>query len=109
MTMHDQLPPSDESLRVLLRAARPAPPLPPRFQEAVWRRLEHAQATRETGTWAEWLDRVVAWLLHPRLALAGVTAMLLVGLAIGLAQGGGLANEMAKQQYLSAVSPSLTH
>ena len=103
--MTDQSEPSDKLLRALLRAARPAPPLPPRFQEAVWRRLESAQAPRRAASVAEWLDRAAAWLLRPGLALAGVAAMLLVGTAIGVVQGTSLADELAKQQYLSVVSP----
>ena len=97
--------PDDGKLSALLREARPAPPLPPRFQEAVWRRIERAQAPGESLSLAEWLDRAAAWLLRPRLALAGVAAMLVVGISIGVVQGGSLANDLAKQRYLAAVSP----
>jgi hypothetical protein len=107
--MKIQTQPSDDGrLRALLRESRPAPPLPPRFQESVWHRIEHAQAPSQNVSWAEWLDRAAAWLLRPRLALAGVAAMLLVGISIGVLQGGSLANELAKQQYLAAVSPLTT-
>lgn len=103
--MKDNSESGTEPLSALLRGARPAPPLPPGFQPAVWRRLEAAQAAREMGSLAEWMDRAVAWLLRPRMALAGVAAMLLVGTSIGILQGANLANALAKQQYLSAVSP----
>jgi len=103
--MTDQSEPSDRLLGALVRAARPAPPLPPRFREAVWQRLESAQAPRRAASVAEWLDRAAAWLLRPGLALAGVAALLLVGTAIGVVQGTNLADERAKQQYLTAVSP----
>ena len=36
-------------------------------------------------------------------------AMLLVGFSIGALQSGSLANDMAKQQYLAAVSPRTAH
>jgi hypothetical protein len=107
LIMNNNLEPSDESLRNLLRDARPTPPppLPLDFQTAVWRRIEHAQTANESAPWAEWLDPIAAWLLQPRLALAGVAAMLLVGICIGLLQGDSLANDQAKQQYLAAVNP----
>lgn len=108
--MTNQMQPSDDGrLRALLRESRPASPLPPRFQESVWHRIERAQAPSETESWAERLDRAAAWLLRPRLALAGAAAMLLVGISIGVVQGGSLANDLAKQQYLAAVSPPTTH
>ena len=95
----------DDRLRAALRAARPAPSLPPRFQEAVWRRIEQNEIRSRHAAFWPWLDVVAAWLLRPRLALAGATAMLLVGIGIGIAQGSSLATDRAKQQYLSAVSP----
>jgi len=95
------LEPNDARLCDLLRASRPAPDLPPGFQNAVWRRLERAETPGETMS-------VAAWLLRPRLALAGVAVMLLVGISIGVLQGNSLANDIARQQYLAAVSPLTT-
>ncbi|MCZ7639535.1 MAG: hypothetical protein M5U12_27910 [Verrucomicrobia bacterium] len=106
--MTDASEPGDAALRTLLRAARPDPPLPPRFQEGVWRRIDGASTAREARTVAAWLDRAVASLLRPRLALTGVAVMLLLGTTIGVVQGMDLAQEMAKQRYLTAVSPLAT-
>lgn len=103
--MTDKSESSDESLGALLRADRPAPSLPPRFQEAVWRRIESSPTNYGIMSLGERLDRAVAWLLRPGLALAGVAVLLLVGTAIGVMQGTNLADELAKQQYLTAVSP----
>lgn len=100
--------PGDAALRALLRAARPDPPLPPRFQEGVWQRIDGALTTPGAGPVAAWLDRAVASLLRPRLALAGMAVMLLLGTTIGVVQGMDLAQEMAKQRYLHAVSPLAT-
>ena len=97
--------PADERLGALLREARPAPDLPLGFRNAVWRRLEKAQAPDSTLSVTDWLDRVAGWVLRPRLALAGAAAMLLLGAFIGLLQSDPLANELAKRQYLAAVSP----
>jgi hypothetical protein len=101
-------PPHDERLSALLRESRPAPNLPPGFQNAVWRRLEHTSASSVSVSLALWLDRVADWLLRPRLMLAGGAALLVVGIAIGVVQGGSLANNLAKQQYLAAVNPFAT-
>jgi hypothetical protein len=106
--MKNQIQPDDGRLRALVRESRPSPDLPPGFQNAVWRRIERAGAREESLSLAEWLDRAVARVLQPRLALAGVTALLLVGVAIGALQGSRLANDLAKQQYLAAVSPLTT-
>lgn len=106
--MTDKSEPSDVSLRARLRAARPDPPLPPRFREGVWRRIDDASTTRGAGSVAERLDRVVASLLRPRLALIGVAVMLLLGTTIGVRQGTAVAEELARQRYLTAVNPLAT-
>lgn len=95
----------DARLRVLLREGRPTPPLPPGFQSGVWRRLERAEATAEPDSTA-WLDRLAAWLLRPRWALAAATAMLFVGAAFGVMEGLDLSIQSAQQRYLYAVSPT---
>ncbi len=109
MVMKNQVqPPDDGRLRALLRESRPAPDLPPGFQNAVWRRIDRLQAPRETVSLAAWLDLAVTWLLRPRLALAGVAVLLLIGISIGTFQGSRLADDLAKQQYLASVSPLTT-
>jgi len=104
MNTENQLP-HDARLSALLRESRLTPALPPGFQESVWRRIERAQEPRESVSLAEWLDRAAAWFLHPGLALAGVAAMLVVGIFIGVLQASSLAHDQAKQRYLTAVSP----
>jgi hypothetical protein len=99
MKMNSQTP-DDAKLRALLRESRLAPELPPRFQDAVWRRLERAEAPA-----ANWLDALAAWFLRPRLAFATAAAMLLLGISLGIAQGASHADELAKARYLDSVSP----
>ena len=99
MKMNSQTP-DDAKLRALLRESRLAPELPPGFQDAVWRRLERAQTPS-----ANWLDALAAWFLRPRLAFATATAMLLLGISLGIAQGASHADELAKARYLDSVSP----
>ena len=98
-------PEGDPKLVKLLRESRPAPSLPPRFREAVWRRIERAPSHSRSLPFAERLDRAAAWLLRPYRAMAVVAAMILVGVALGIAQGTSGANELAKRQYIAAVSP----
>jgi len=100
--------PNEARLRGLLRDARPTPPLPPRFQEAVWRRIEkaEAEAPREAASPVAWLDRLVERLLRPRWALAGITALLLVSGVAGLLSGTEAAKQAAQTRYLSAVAPN---
>jgi hypothetical protein len=99
MKMNSQTP-DDAKLRALLRESRLAPELPPGFQDAVWRRLERAEAPA-----ANWLDALAAWFLRPRLAFATAAAMLLLGISLGIAQGASHADELAKARYLDSVSP----
>jgi hypothetical protein len=97
--------PDDPQLRALLREFRPAPELPPGFQNAVWRRIERAGIPAAHPAAADWLDRLAAWFLRPGRALATAAAMLLVGISLGIAQGASQANDLAKQRYLNSVSP----
>ena len=92
--------PDDAKLRALLRASRLAPELPPGFQNAVWRRIERAEAPA-----ADWLDALAAWFLRPGRALATAAAMLVLGLSLGIAQDASRANDLAKARYLDSISP----
>ena len=99
-----QLNPEDEKLGRLLLESRTAPPLPPRFQDNVWRRIEAAEAPRALKSPA-WLDVLAVWVLRPRLALAGVTALILAGVFLGVRDGAQLARRDAQAHYLAAVAP----
>lgn len=94
----------DEKLKSLLAGARPAPALPPRFQENVWRRIERAEAGRIPAT-ANWLEALATRLLRPRLAFAIATVLVLAGLGLGWSQGEQTARHEAQARYLAAVAP----
>ena len=108
--MNDHLESNHDRLRALLREARPAPPLPPRFQESVWRRLESAAApaTQIPSPFAgleQWVER----LLLPRFAVASLTLLLVVGGLTGVIAGAGTAKQQAQERYLAAVAPNTLH
>ena len=93
--------PADGKLGSLLRESRPAPVLPPRFQEHVWQRIEQAETRCATGARAKWIDALAGWLMQPRFVLAGV----LLGSLAGTTQ----ARQHAQERYLAAVAPVALH
>ena len=52
----------EDKLSGLLRESRAAPPVPPRFQENVWRRIESAEKRNAPLAGDNWLDAVTIWL-----------------------------------------------
>jgi hypothetical protein len=105
--MNDSQPaPEETKFQELLRSARPTAEFPPRFQENVWRRIEHAETSRariSTG----WLDALAAWVLRPQLAFAVAAVIIFTGAGLGWSRGERLAQNEAQARYVSAVAPSL--
>jgi hypothetical protein len=93
----------DAKLGALLRASRPSPSLPPRFQEGVWRRLEGAEAPAKSDSW---LDALAALMLRPRFAFATVSALVLAGALLGTHQGAQIAKQDARARYVALVAPN---
>ncbi len=100
------LNPDDAKLRALLLESRAAPPLPPRFQEGVWRRIEEAEAPGLGAGRAGWLDVLVARALRPRLALATFAALALAGVLLGAHEGSQAGRHDAQARYLAVVAPN---
>jgi len=102
--------PKDPRLSELLRGARPAPALPPRFQAGVWRRIEAAEVqANPSATPFAWLDQWVERLLRPRFALASLCLLLLAGGLTGVIANAGSAKQVAQTRYLAAVAPNALH
>ncbi|MGO8767116.1 MAG: hypothetical protein ACLQSR_18525 [Limisphaerales bacterium] len=95
--------PDDAKLSALLRESRSSPPLPPRFQENVWRRIEDAEAPVKS---ASWLDALAALVLRPRFALVTASMLVMAGALIGVRAGDHLAQQDAQAQYITAVAPA---
>jgi hypothetical protein len=92
----------DPKLTTLLRDVRPAPELPPRFQQNVWRRIEDAEAPEKS---ASWLDTLAALILRPRFAYVVAAILLLAGALAGTMEGRQLAHQDAQLNYLASVAP----
>jgi hypothetical protein len=104
MNMSRQIP-DDAKLSALLHESRPAPDLPPGFQNAVWRRIQRAETPAMDRPAADWLDRLAAWFLRPGRAFATAAVMLVLGISLGVAEGASRAKDLAKERYLDSVSP----
>ena len=76
----------DEPLRKVLKEWRGNAPLPPRFQEQVWQRIERAQTPEVPSVWAvigHWVGTVLP---RPALAASYVAVLLTIGVTAGWAQ-----------------------
>ncbi len=95
--------PEAAPLSTLLRAGRPSPALPPRFQQNVWRRIEDAEAPVKSPSW---LDALVALILRPQFAFAAAAVLLVAGIGFGTLDGAQAARQDAQARYLASVAPS---
>ena len=80
-------PERPDPLRKVLREWRVTEPLPPRFQEGVWRRIQQADAgATAAATTTDW-TMFKAWLAmampRPALAVAYLSVLLIAGIAGG--------------------------
>lgn len=96
--------PDNRKLHALLRSARVSPPLPPRFQENVWRRIEAAESPAKTESW---MDALAALILRPRLAFVAAVVLLLAGGLLGVEAGMQTARQDAQARYVAAVAPNI--
>jgi hypothetical protein len=104
--------PNDDSLRRVLSEWPVKTPLPPRFQEAVWSRIE-INETR-TRSWAVLLSRLLAAIGRPSLGTSYVIVLLLAGILAGYWQArvsNAHAEEQLSARYVQLVDPyqSLHH
>ena len=93
----------EQKFKSLLREGRPAPSLPPRFQENVWRRIEVAAAPVHSESW---LDALAVLILRPRLAFAAAAVLLVAGGWLGAQEGSQTARHDAQARYVAYVAPN---
>ena len=65
---------------------RVSSPLPPRFQEAVWRRIERAERVASPSVWAVIAHWIGTMLPRPALAASYIALLLAIGVTAGWAQ-----------------------
>jgi len=98
--------PDDIKLSKLLRQSRLSPPLPPRFRENVWRRIEDAEAPAKPESW---FDVLAALVLRPRFAYATAAALVLAGAWLGMRDGMQTTRLDAQARYVALVAPNALH
>ena len=101
--MKENMNPDDTKLSELLRQSRVSPPLLPRFQENVWRRIEDAEAPAKPVLW---LDTLASLVLRPRFAYATVAALVLAGVLLGTYQGAQTTRQDEQARYVAMVAPN---
>jgi len=102
---------SDQHLRQTLREWKVEAPLPPRFQEQVWRRIELTEAQDRTPAWVRIWERMSAALARPSLAFSYITLLLAAGLLAGYWQVHATraqADENMGARYVQLVDPFLS-
>ena len=99
----DNLHDTDPQLKEALRSWQVNEPLPPRFQQRVWQRIEDAESpVRETPSW------FAAFFMRPAFATVVATLLLLVGLTAGYLRANHDVSRMDDQlahQYIASVNP----
>ena len=82
--------------------------LPPRFNEAVWRRIEQAEVNKKLSLWSLMTDWLAALLPRPAVAVSYVTVLLALGIAAGYWQArthtARLDHELGSR-YVQSVDP----
>ena len=101
--MNKNMNSGDTKLSKLLREGCVSPPMPPRFQENVWRRIESPGAPAESRSW---LDTIAVLVLRPRFAYATVAVLVLAGALLGTYQGAQTAKQDAQARYVAMVAPN---
>lgn len=97
----------DRQLEGLLQEWRVTSPLPPRFGEQVWKRIERVEVTRISV-----VDAVRTWVAmafaRPAFAFAYVSVLVAVGLALGFLQANQKTAEWDRQleaRYVQSIDP----
>ena len=101
-----------EPLRKAMREWRVSEPLPPRFQEGVWRKIQQAESSATPATTITLWLALKAWLAsvlpRPAVAAAYVAVLFAVGTASGYWQARSQTSRSHEQwgtRYVQAVDP----
>ena len=77
----------NDPVRKLLGQWKVADPLPPRFKEQVWRRIEQRETPGTASAWELWQRWLESVFAKKAVALAYVTVLLVAGLMAGYVNG----------------------
>ncbi len=105
---------NDEDLSRLLQSWRVDTPLPPRFKEGVWRRIERENAPSPSlwqQCWEVFVGRAAGVLRQPVGAATYLLALLIAGAGMGYWSSARFANhteETWRSAYVQAVNPYST-
>lgn len=98
----------DPQLSRLLKSWRADGPLPPRFQERVWKRIEAAESARAKSAEPGVLDWLAILFARPAFATACAALLLVAGLTTGFVRANHDAERMnteLAQRYVALVDP----
>lgn len=104
----NQQPDAGKNLQAALRQWTVDAPLPPRFQDRVWQRIQRAEAQPAGGLWRNLLSSLETMLPRPRVALSYVATLVILGVAAGFVAGqvqSGHLNSTLSQRYVQSVDP----
>ena len=94
----------------LLRGWAVNEPLPPRFQDRVWQRIEASEARAATGGRSFWPDWLTVLFARPALTMVCAGVLLVVGVSAGVwraeRDSARWDNQLA-QRYVASVDPYL--
>ena len=99
---------SDARLQGALRQWTVTTPLPPRFEQQVWRRIERAQAEPAVTTLDLLLSLFKAVLFRPKLAFAYAAILLALGVAGGSLAAHNETNRLSAtlgSRYIQSIDP----
>jgi len=98
----------DEALSKLLHTWKAEAQLPQRFQQAVWQRIERADAELKVSLWQTLRARIEAAFARPALAATYVAVLLFAGVGAGYWRGEDRSAEVQSElraRYVQNVDP----
>lgn len=99
---------NNDHLHAILREWKVDSAMPPRFQEAVWRRIDQAEKPAEISLWLALKLWVEATFSRPALAVVYVTFLLLIGLTTGYIHAAGKSAHAVSEwraEYVQSIDP----
>ena len=110
MKTKNPLDDDDAALRGLLKEWKVETPLPPHFQEQVWRRIEREEARPAAAApwWTGFQEWIANALPRPALAVAYVAVLVAAGAGVGWTQAQHETSRISNQlslRYVRSVDP----